>query len=645
MEKSASRFVFASLLAFCMTFLWVGSGMADGGPHGGFSANTDACAGCHRTHTASSSEGYLLAASDIYTLCIGCHDGTGATTNVVDGISMSGGRGLRGGGFTNTLMDIALTGSATSDPVTSVHSVNGATVTLWGNGAIDSGPGNPNFMLTCGTCHNPHGESSYRLLRPVPTGSGAPADVIVPDQSPKVYTVSSASNRYLGEGYGSLGTSLTSWCVQCHTRYSAGSGSGHTDSGDDIFAFRHNTLVIPCVTCHVGHGTSAVMTGAAGTVEWPDNTSAPSGDARSSLLRVNNRAVCVNCHVTDGEVTGGSCDSCHGAPPVGGAHQAHSSPDVVGYGMVGAYSDAANYRFGCGECHPTDSSAHQNGTVDVDLDPSGAPSGSLKQANSPAAAFDGSACGGVYCHSGAQVTSGPVGNPLIGSDGQYILDSHRNLTYDPYTVNTFRVYATTPAWAGGNVAGACADCHNFPNTTSVPGVSAGIGDGHQWVDDWGYGNLHAYNMSYAPLSCNTCHYGEIIAPNTWSRNSMDITSYNPVSINDRSAHVNGQASVTFTASPVVYGATSISLSGATYNGAEHSCSNVGCHINQTYVVWGTPYRWWTNECDLCHRYGAIPLAPVTGLAKPTFVTGPDVHPAANPSSAVCTECHTRPHGQ
>lgn len=58
---------------------------ADNGPHGGFNGSTDACASCHRAHSAVSSDGFLLVAGDIYSLCTSCHDGTGAYTNVVDG--------------------------------------------------------------------------------------------------------------------------------------------------------------------------------------------------------------------------------------------------------------------------------------------------------------------------------------------------------------------------------------------------------------------------------------------------------------------------------------------------------------------------------------------------------------------------------
>ena len=34
------------------------------------------------------------------------------------------------------------------------------------------------------------------------------------------------------------------------------------------------------------------------------------------------------------------------------------------------------------------------------------------------------------------------------------------------------------------------------------------------------------------------------------------------------------------------------------------CANVECHLVQTSVTWGKPYRWGaTSECDSCHGYG------------------------------------------
>jgi len=619
---------------------------ADNGPHGGYTAVTDACAGCHRAHTAA---GTRLLVDAVPALCLTCHGSaaTGADTDVSDGVYLerdasaespaegAAGRGLRAGGFAFALMDTNLDGSAVSAPVTSGHTVNGAAGTAWGNGAVGSGPGAA-FSLTCTNCHDPHGGGAYRILRPIPTASGAGTGVTVPDEALKTYSVADAAGNYMNEAYGTQAAALTNWCTQCHTRYLAGNGSGHTDSGDPIFSYRHNTQAVSCVRCHVAHGTAASMNGYAASVDWPDGTALPAGDARSSLLRLDNRGVCASCHLAaDGSITGG-CDTCHGTPPPTGAHLTHSGPNAVGYGLTGAFGDASAYQFGCGECHPANIALHQNGTVEVTLSPSGAPPSSLKARNDPAAAFDGSACGGVYCHSGKAVSSGPVGQPLVDSNNQYILDSRGNLVYDPYTVTISRTYRTTPAWFGGSLSGACNDCHDFPPTTTYPQVQAGVGDSHNWIDRYGYSNLHAWNMGFDPLPCRTCHYGEVTQANTWTR-VADVTYYDPVPLADKRNHVNGQADVVFdTVNVVQYvgwsGTTTYTLSAVTYDPATQSCSNVGCHKLQTYVEWGSPYRWDGPECDLCHRYGTI--------LPPPLLAARQAHPAAG--GQTCVSCHTRP---
>ncbi len=92
--------------------------LADGGPHiaalnnGSGGLTSDTCAGCHRAHTA---QGAMLLKEEGTALCTSCHGsaGTGATTNVADGVqyqlAAAGGPTLRGsvlgalrnGGFTN----------------------------------------------------------------------------------------------------------------------------------------------------------------------------------------------------------------------------------------------------------------------------------------------------------------------------------------------------------------------------------------------------------------------------------------------------------------------------------------------------------------------------------------------------------------
>jgi len=305
--------VWTVLLVFLMTTTaMVVSARADNGPHGGYTATTDACAGCHRAHTAAAAR---LLVNQVPGLCVSCHgaSGTGADTNVEDGIYLERdgnvetegtvNRGLKGGGFVNALIDTNWDLIAASAAVTSKHAYDGTSGTMWGNGAINSGAGKLNIALTCTSCHDPHGNAStangptYRLLRAIPIDSGAGSGVNVTDESSKTYSVSNGDNQYFGENYGSRGAQISNWCAQCHTRHSAPTGSGSTYSGDAIYAYRHTTtgFSIGCMNCHVAHGTSATMGTYSAAVSWPDG-STPSGNKRSSLLRVDNHGVSELCH-------------------------------------------------------------------------------------------------------------------------------------------------------------------------------------------------------------------------------------------------------------------------------------------------------------------------------------------------------------
>ena len=310
---------------------------ADNGPHGGYTATTDACAGCHRAHTAVGDD--LLLAGTSYDLCLTCHGvvGNGADTDVMDGVYLQRdnnaespdegvvNRGLLGGGFVNARMDTSWSGSAGPATVTSSHLWDDSGGVVWGSGGIGSGPGG-GMNLTCISCHDPHGgaggmnSATYRILRVTPLGSGDGVTVLA-DENPKNYTIDDGSGKYFGETYeDQLYNNIASWCAQCHDRYLALSGSGHTDSGDPIFAYRHISVgtgcgchdmhggppptgnpdyrhdPLSCLTCHVAHGTSATMSDYSGSVPWPNGSTSPGGNARSALLRVDNRGTCELCH-------------------------------------------------------------------------------------------------------------------------------------------------------------------------------------------------------------------------------------------------------------------------------------------------------------------------------------------------------------
>ena len=165
---------------------------ADGGPHqmainsGTSGLAADTCAGCHRAHTASA---VGLLNDDQPAMCLDCHNGTKATTDVVMGVqydpaSATGAvlGALRGGGFSYALIDssnaarlsyqsganvrnighVQALATASSQKVTSTHGGDG---TVWGNG---TGYG-AYVELECASCHNPHGNGQYRILQTKPS--------------------------------------------------------------------------------------------------------------------------------------------------------------------------------------------------------------------------------------------------------------------------------------------------------------------------------------------------------------------------------------------------------------------------------------------------------------------------------------------
>lgn len=310
------KYLIALMIFIALSLAIYHPALADNGPHGGFnSPTTDTCAGCHRAHTGKEQKLLLVGTA---TLCESCHGpaGTGADTDTWDGVYLDRdsnnenpqegvvNRGLRGGGFLNAVMDTSFSGSASSAPSTSGHTFDNSPGMMWGNGPIGSGPGT-SVPLDCGSCHNPHGNAgtggtpTYRILRSVPNGSGAGSGVDIADPANKLYSIDDPNGNYWGQNYGSVEVPLAQWCSLCHTRYLAMDGSEENPSGDPIFAFRHRTDGsdgVTCMDCHVAHGTSASMGLNSGSVPWPDDSPTPSGDARSSLLRIDNRGVCVQCH-------------------------------------------------------------------------------------------------------------------------------------------------------------------------------------------------------------------------------------------------------------------------------------------------------------------------------------------------------------
>ncbi len=301
------RFWLVLVLVIGLAFAGYQVASANGGPHGGYSATTDACAGCHRAHTASGAQ--LLVASDTYNLCMTCHgaSGTGADTDVENGYYLSTRNASSAVGEVNTPDNSPLLGGGFSfyqgGSVTSKHDAAGTTSAAWGNGVARGTTGAlTDGNLTCASCHDPHGSNNYRIIKE--TINGVTVSVAQVDEG--------AAKDYDTEQWG---TGMSSVCAACHNDYhkiAAGQGSTldgttYTHRVDMSYAYGSNanpetvgfgSLTLPlaesgtndtvvCQTCHLPHGTSATMSGFA-------SNAGPA--ASSALLRLDNRGVCEVCH-------------------------------------------------------------------------------------------------------------------------------------------------------------------------------------------------------------------------------------------------------------------------------------------------------------------------------------------------------------
>jgi len=120
--------------------------------HGDYQNNTNSCATCHQTHTASSRP--LLFKNGTYNTCTACHDGTLGFYDVFGG--EHAGAGTFGGTLEGNM---------------SAHMANGSVALKaapGGNKNATSGSWTSDF--TCASCHSPHGSFSDRLLSLNPAG-------------------------------------------------------------------------------------------------------------------------------------------------------------------------------------------------------------------------------------------------------------------------------------------------------------------------------------------------------------------------------------------------------------------------------------------------------------------------------------------
>lgn len=128
--------------------------------HGQYTKDTNSCASCHETHTASGAK--LLFKNGSYNTCVACHDGTMGFYDVLATGHNASTAGTFGGN-----PDKALSNSSVHF-ATGVMKISAAP----GGDRDNTDPATWGKEFTCTSCHSPHGSYSGRLLSYNPNGVG-----------------------------------------------------------------------------------------------------------------------------------------------------------------------------------------------------------------------------------------------------------------------------------------------------------------------------------------------------------------------------------------------------------------------------------------------------------------------------------------
>ena len=252
--------------------------------HGGFNGSNGNCSVCHSMHAANHRK--LLLAAEETELCYGCHgpEGTMRSDYPAAQLVWAGDEPSSPDGWDGTGGSFgAFYNSTTGGTSKSHHDIN----------KTDSqAPGGTTTEHRCGTCHNPHGNNNYRILRDDVNGRSG------------ISVKAGAMGNY--------SSGMTVFCTACHSVYS------QTGSGIDGYR-RHplglvltlqeqanlsnsagspkaqvESMKVMCLSCHFAHGSASYA-----MLRMPNYTSSES-------------ALCQQCHKKGYNASGTQYKNTHG---------------------------------------------------------------------------------------------------------------------------------------------------------------------------------------------------------------------------------------------------------------------------------------------------------------------------------------------
>lgn len=249
------------------------------------------CSDCHTQH--NSEDGQPMRTDDVPTparlllrrgstieLCLSCHDGMNpAAPDVIAPVTYVS--DASAGAFPNS-------GGV---PTNIAHNLENPSAEVPPGGTIP-------MILTCTTCHDPHGNNNYRNLRPDPTRTGLPPVSVVTFQQ----TLANGSNPaavYVPSNI-IFKSGVSAWCGSCHADMFNGA-----DHAVDETVFGASSASYP---------TWVAVTVPRVRVESPSDNTIPSAD---------DEVICITCHkahgssnpalliYADGVTSDSTCSQCH----------------------------------------------------------------------------------------------------------------------------------------------------------------------------------------------------------------------------------------------------------------------------------------------------------------------------------------------
>ena len=313
------------------------------------------CNGCHTMHNSQDGQlvdpdspngnAWLMVQSESSDVCLACHATRLGAVFGDDPLNPPAERG--GGNFTFLLEDNINDGHAGADnPISgdaAGHNIISANMGVAADATLTTAPGGtfPAGILSCTSCHDPHGNGDFRLLYgagPVQDGSynfTAPA----PDATGLgLFGPGESESNHTAYNDG-----MSDWCANCHGDYHAINGNLRHPAGvalggsistaynlyngtEDISGgtqataylaevpFEDSTVTtdstagpsanskVACISCHRAHATSAPDAGRwdfSVTLLMEDGHESGSYPIPDPYNSINQRSLCNKCHVKD----------------------------------------------------------------------------------------------------------------------------------------------------------------------------------------------------------------------------------------------------------------------------------------------------------------------------------------------------------